>query len=272
MSQVYRGNPSLIYNSFNSNILVCWEDARRGGGITHPDIWFSQMHRDTLSPGSNQRVNWWQPDTSITYDNFKPVIRMDPQGTMVAAWHGDPEGDETYNIRVAAYNASTNRFSNSQTLINTFTGINNTSFGRAFYQPLVFVRSIDNITNFFLVWQDFFEDTLGGNIYSIRGWVAIDLDVDNDSLDVENGTINLRTQPAGPAYSPYAKAEFVLVNTDASYNPDTIDGPSLEHMDSIYVLNKTLYGPSTTALDSVFILGLPNALSVGQSPCARLLW
>ncbi len=270
MSEVYRGNPSLTYNPFNNNILICWEDARRGGGITHSDIWFSQMHRDILSPGSNQRVNWWEPDTSIMYDNFKPVVRIDPQGTMVAAWHGDPEGDTTYNIHVAAYNDSTNRFSNSQSFINTFTGTSNASFGRVFYQPLVFVRSIDNITNFFLVWQDFFEDSLGSNIYSVRGWVAIDLDVDNDSLDVENGTINLRTQPAGPAYSPYAKAEFVLVNTDASYNPDTIDGPSLEHMDSIYVLNKTLYGPGATALDSVFILGLSNALSVGQSAVCTL--
>lgn len=270
MSEVYRGNPSLTYNSFNGNILVCWEDARRGGGDVNPDIWFSQMHRDTLSPGSNQRVNWWEPDTSIMYDNFKPVIRIGPQGTMVAAWHDDPENDDTYSFRLAVYNDSTNRFLNSQTLINTFTGINNTNFGRAFYQPLVFVRSIDNIRNFFFVWHDFFEDSLGSNIYSIRGWVAIDLDVDNDSLDVENGTINLKTQSAGPAYSPYAKAEFVLVNTDASYNPDTLDGPSLEHMDSIYVLHKTLYGPGAATLDSIFILGLPNVLSVGQSTVCTL--
>ena len=53
-----------------------------------------------------------------------------------------------------------------------------------------------------------------------------DLDIDGDSLDVVCDTIDLHTQPAGPAYSPYAKAEFMLVNTSDSYNPDTADGPS----------------------------------------------
>jgi hypothetical protein len=36
----------------------------------------------------------------------------------------------------------------------------------------------------------------------------------------------LPKQPAGPVYSPYAKAEFMLVNTSGSYYPDTADGPS----------------------------------------------
>ena len=53
-----------------------------------------------------------------------------------------------------------------------------------------------------------------------------DLDVDNESLDVANDTMELRTQPAGPVYSPYAKAEFMLLNTYKFYNPDTADGPS----------------------------------------------
>ena len=53
-----------------------------------------------------------------------------------------------------------------------------------------------------------------------------DLDIDNDSLDVAHDTMSLHTQPAGPVYSPYAKAEFMLVNSSSSYNPDTSDGPS----------------------------------------------
>ena len=60
-----------------------------------------------------------------------------------------------------------------------------------------------------------------------RAPVALgDLDVDRDSLNVAHDTMDLRTQPAGPVYHPYAKAEFMLVNTNSSYNPDTSDGPS----------------------------------------------
>ena len=53
-----------------------------------------------------------------------------------------------------------------------------------------------------------------------------DLDIDNDSMDIAGDTMNLHAQPAGPVYHPYAKAEFMLVNTSSTYNPDTSDGPS----------------------------------------------
>ncbi|MEO0185924.1 MAG: T9SS type A sorting domain-containing protein, partial [candidate division WOR-3 bacterium] len=258
LANVYRGNPSITYNSANGNILVSWEDSRRAGGNANPDIWFSRMHRDSLAFEPDQRVNWWGPDTTVRYDNFRPAIRMDPQGIMVSAWHADPEKDGSYGIHMSAYMDTIGRFSNSQWLINTYTGTTGANFGNAFYSPSLFVTMIDSVTNFFIVWQDFSEDSTGGNIYSVRGWVVemlADIDVDNDSLDVINDTIDLHTQPAGPAYSPYAKGAFVLVNTTESYNPDSIDGPSISRVDSLNF---------STTWDTSFVLGLPFSLSVGQ--------
>lgn len=260
---VYKGNPSLTYNASNGNILVSWEDSRRASGNANPDIWFSRMHRDSLSFEANQRINWWASDTTDTYDNFRAAIRMDPQGTMVAAWHCNPE-TLRYGVHMAAYSDTIGRFSNSQYLINTFTGTSGGNFGNDFYPPSLFVTTIvdtianDSVTNFFLVWQDFYEDSLGGNIYSIRGWVVetyADLDVDNDSLGVENDTMNLEVQPAGPVYY-YAKKPFVLANTDAQYNPDPEDGPSISPVDSLTY---------SSTLDSVFIIGLPSSLNIGQA-------
>jgi hypothetical protein len=261
---VYRGNPSLTYNTSNGNVLISWEDSRRAGGNANPDIWFSRIHRDSLSFMPNQKVNWWGADTSIRYDNFKSVIMMDPEGIMVAAWHDDPDTN-IYGIHIAAYSDTIGRFSNSQSLINTFTGTSGASFGNDFYPPSLFVTLIDTVTNFFLVWQDYYEDSLGGNIYSVRGWVVesmADLDVDNDSLDVVNDTMNLRTQPAGPAYSPYARGAFILVNTDDLYNPDPEDGPSSSPVDS-FSYSGVLSGPGGN-IDSIFVLGLPSSMSVGQ--------
>ncbi len=258
VSEVYRGNPSLTYNPMNRNILVSWEDSRRAGGNANPDIWFSRMHRDSLVFAPDQRVNWWGQDTSITYDNFRPVIRMDPQGIMVAAWHADTAMAGSYGIHMSAYMDTIGRFSNSQSLYNTFTGTTGANFGNAFYSPSLFVTMIDSVTNFFVVWQDFYEDSLGGNIYSVRGWVVemlADIDVDNDSLDVVNDTIDLHTQPAGPVYSPYAKGRFVLANTSDTYNPDAIDGPSSSRVDSLRY---------SSTWDTTLVLGLPQAMAVGQ--------
>lgn len=272
-TEVYRGNPSITYNPLNGNILISWEDSRRAGGNANPDIWFSRMHRDSLIFAPNQRVNWWGSDTSLRYDNFRPVIRMDPRGIMVAAWHDDPEKDGSYGIHLSAYNDSISRFSNSQSLLNTYTGTTGANFGNAFYSPSLFVTIIDSVTNFFIVWQDFSEDSMGGNIYSVRGWVVetmADLDIDNDSLDVVNDTINLKTQPAGPMYSPYSKAEFVLVNPDTLYNPDSIDGPSLENIDSISVYSAQLIGPNGAHIDSIFVLGIPSSLGIGQAVICTL--
>jgi hypothetical protein len=178
VSGVYRGNPSITYDPLYGNVLVSWEDSRRAGGNANPDIWFSHVHRDSLIPTPNQRVNWWEPDTSIRYDNFKPVIRMDPRGIMVAAWHADPEADNSYGIYLAAYADTLGRFTGSRSLVETFTGISGANFGNSFYPPSLFVRALidptgqDTTTHFFIVWQDFREDSLGGNIYSVHGRVV----------------------------------------------------------------------------------------------------
>lgn len=257
-SGVYRGNPSITYNALNGNVLICWEDSRRASGNANPDIWFSRAHRDSLLFEPNQRVNWWGADTSTTYDNFRPVIRMDPMGIMVAAWHDNPAATGSYGIHMAAYVDSIGRFSNSQTLYNTFTGTNAGPQGNNFYSPSLFVTIIDSVTNFFLVWQDYYEDSTGGNIYSVRGWVVeamADLDVDNESLAVHNDTLDLLIQPAGPVYSPFAKGAFILANTSDAYNPDSADGPSLSRVDSL---------ADSCTVDSVFVLGLPASMAVGQ--------
>ena len=271
---VYRGNPSMTCNPGSGDVLISWEDSRRASGNSNPDIWFARIPRDSLSAGTNERVNWWQPDTGAKYDNFKPVIRMGPQGIMVAAWHDNPENASSYGIHMAAYSDSARRFSASQSLIQTFTGANSGSFGNNFYPPSLFVQaqvdsSGDTITHFYIVWQDFSEDSVGGNIYSVHGRVVKvlgDIDVDNDSLGVVADTMRLRSWVLSPfpyPYKGYALGEFVLANTSASYNPDTVDGPSLSRIDSLTVRG-TLSGPLGT-LDSVIAPGLPNSLAQGQT-------
>jgi hypothetical protein len=100
-----------------------------------------------------------------------------------------------------------------------------------------------------------------------------DLDIDNDSLDVARDTVNLHTQPAGPAYSPYAKARFMLVNTTTSYNPDTTDGPSRSPLRAVEVEVKVTTGDSPragTVPCSVYVLNLPESLAVGQAVACTL--
>jgi hypothetical protein len=90
-----------------------------------------------------------------------------------------------------------------------------------------------------------------------------DLDIDNDSLDVARDTVDLRTQPAGPAYHPYAKARFMLVSSSESYNPDAEDGPGQSLLRAVKVEAK-VEGENGT-LDSVYVLNLPESLAVGQA-------
>jgi hypothetical protein len=270
---VYRGNPSITCNPGTGDVLISWEDSRRASGNGNPDIWFARIPRDSFSASANQRVNWWMSDTGARYDNFKPVIRMDPQGIMVAAWHDNPENASSYGMHLAAYSDSAQRFSASQSLLKTFTGMNSGSFGNNFYSPSLFVQakvdtSGDTITHFYLVWQDFTDDSVGGNIYSVHGRVVRilgDLDVDNDSLDVVADTLRLRGWMPSPSPYPYkgfALGEFVLANTSTSYNPDTTDGPSLSRIDSLSVTGE-LTGPLGT-IDSIIIPNLPASLGQGQ--------
>jgi hypothetical protein len=92
---------------------------------------------------------------------------------------------------------------------------------------------------------------------------AGDLDVDGDTLDLSNDTMDLQTQPAGPVYSPYAKAEFMLVNTSSAYNPDTTDGPSRSTLREIKA--KAEVKGENGSMDSVYVTNLPESLAVGQA-------
>lgn len=277
---VYRGNPSITCNPGTGEVLISWEDSRRASGNSNPDIWFARIPRDSLSASANERVNWWAPDTGAKYDNYKPVIRMDPQGVMVAAWHDNPENSSSYGIHMAAYSDSARRFSASQSLIRTFTGTSSGSFGSNFYPPSLFVQAMvdtsgDTTTHFYLVWQDFGEDSVGGNIYSVHGRVVKilgDLDVDNDSLGVHNDTLELSPNPPGTPYEPYARGVFLLANTWPEYNPDTVDGPSRSWIRSIRCsgsLVDTLHTPPRGRLDSI-VVAMPDSLDAGQAVACTL--
>lgn len=277
---VYRGNPSMTFHPGSGDALISWEDSRRASGNANPDVRFARIPRDSLSAGANERMNWWAPDTGAKYDNYKPVIRMSPQGIMVAAWHDNPENASSYGIHMAAYSDSAHRFSTSQSLYQTYTGSNSGSFGNNFYAPSLFVQakvdsSGDTITHFFIVWQDFSEDSVGGNIYSVHGRVVKilgDLDVDNDSLDVVADTIRVKPRLVSsgppPSYTEYALGAFVLANTSAAYNPDSADGPSTSWVDSISFLGR-LVGERGT-IDSILIPNLPTYLAQGQTVICTL--
>jgi hypothetical protein len=91
-----------------------------------------------------------------------------------------------------------------------------------------------------------------------------DLDVDNDSLDVGADTLRLRRWATGSGDSlECALGEFVLANTSASYNPDSIDGPSVSPIDSLSFMG-SLTGPGGT-IDSILIPNLPASLAQGQT-------
>jgi hypothetical protein len=183
-SQYYRGNPTVIVNRNNGNILACWEDSRRAGGNGNPDLWFSRSTDAGSTFSSNLRVNWWEPDTTLRYDNFRPDISIDPTGIMVVGWHSNPIASNSFGIYMTAYSDSLGAFISSQSLVNTFTGTSGANFGNTFYPPSLKVALVDTVTNFFFVWQDLSEDP-SGNIYFVRGWVVKTLAAPNlDSLKV----------------------------------------------------------------------------------------
>jgi len=95
-----------------------------------------------------------------------------------------------------------------------------------------------------------------------------DLDVDNDALGVVRDTMNLHTQPAGPVYSPYARAEFMLVNTSNSHNPDAEDGPGRS---PLYIIRSSAYIRSASdTIDSIYLGNLPSYLASGQAVACSL--
>jgi hypothetical protein len=96
-----------------------------------------------------------------------------------------------------------------------------------------------------------------------------DLDVDNDSLDVVADTLRLRRWATGSGDSlECALGEFVLANTSTSYNPDSIDGPSVSPIDSLSFMG-SLTGPGGT-IDSILIPNLPASLAQGQTLVSTL--
>ncbi len=111
------------------------------------------------------------------------------------------------------------------------------------------------------------RDTLGApvqeTVYALMVKNLSDLDVDQDSLSVVHDTMNLHAQPAGPVYHPYAKAEFMLVNTSSVYNPDASDGPSRSPLHGIEVESKVKAEDSSLA--TISVLNLPSELQVGQA-------
>jgi hypothetical protein len=111
------------------------------------------------------------------------------------------------------------------------------------------------------------RDTLGAPVqetfYAFMVKNLSDLDVDPDSLSVVHDTMNLHAQPAGPVYSPYAKAEFMLVNTSSIYNPDESDGPSRSKLRKVKV--EAEVKGQNGSIDSVYVLNLPESLAIGQA-------
>jgi hypothetical protein len=91
-----------------------------------------------------------------------------------------------------------------------------------------------------------------------------DLDIENDSLGVVADTLRLLDWMMASGESmECVRGEFILANTSASYNPDTIDGPSVSPVDSLRCTG-SLTGPGGT-IDSIIILNLPESLSLGQT-------
>ncbi len=95
-----------------------------------------------------------------------------------------------------------------------------------------------------------------------------DLDIDNDSLDVIKDTLRLRRWAAAGESLESVRGEFVLANTSASYNPDSLDGPSVSPADSLSVTG-SLTGPGGT-IDSFVIPNLPSSLVQGQTMVCTL--
>lgn len=194
----FRGNPTVTVNKSNGNILVCWEDSRRAGGNADPDLWFARSVDAGSTFSANIRVNWWEPDTALRNDNFRPGVSIDPAGVMVVVWHGNPVVADSFGIYMTAYSDTLGAFIASQSLVSTFTGTSGANFGNDFYPPSLKVALVDSVTNFFLLWQDLSED-LSGNIYFVRGWVV--------KLVAAPNLDSLKVYPI--PYKPYAGHQMI---------------------------------------------------------------
>jgi hypothetical protein len=136
-----------------------------------------------------------------------------------------------------------------------------------------------------------------GSVRILQFYQLGDIDIDNDSLDVLADTLRLRRWITTPSSSfrrsdevaiggisserpldshrylgvtegtgaqfECAYGEFILANTSASYNPDSIDGPSVSPVDSLRCTG-SLTGPGGT-IDSIVIPNLPTSFAQGQT-------
>lgn len=262
----YTGNPQITYAAEDSTIIITWEDCRRHGGNTNPDIFFTRSKDGGITFDSvNLRVNWVE-DTSLMYDNYRAQIAMSPDGKMAVVWHSDPEMDGHYSLYMCAYSDSMGKFGLSVPVpfdtLESFTGTTPGTFGNNFYPAGIKVANIDGTTNFFMVWEDLNYD-INGNIYFVRGQVVIsqvDLDIFDDSLDVHSGIVDFDSLPAGPAY---VSRHIMLVNTDSLYNPDTLDGPSTSVITSLRLVSATLVNGQDT-LTTLFAEKVPDSLLKGE--------
>jgi hypothetical protein len=218
----YRGNPTVTLNRENGNILMCWEDSRRSGGNANPDLWFSRSTDGGTAFSSNTKVNLWEPDTSLHYENFRPAISIDPTGIMVVAWHSNPTDSSFFGIQMTAYSDSLGAFTSSQSLVNTFTGTSGANFGNLFYPPSLKVAMVDTVTNFFFVWQDFSEDPFG-NIYFVRGRVVKILAAPN----LDNAIVY--PNPFKP-YAGHQRINFSDITAEATVKIYDISGNLVEEI------------------------------------------
>ena len=103
-----------------------------------------------------------------------------------------------------------------------------------------------------------------GSVRILQFYQLGDLDIDNDSLDVVADTLRLRRWSTVPGESlECVRGEFILANTSASYNPDSIDGPSVSPVDSLRYTG-SLTGPGGI-IDSMVVPNLPSSLAQGQT-------
>lgn len=228
------------------------------------DRWTTFRASDSIVNDDRSQANiYWSRSTK--WENRKPAISIDPRGVAVVAWNDNYGNTSHFGIHLAAYNDTLGAFGGAQSLFNTFTQTNGGAFGGNLYPPSLRVVLVDTIDNFFLVWQDLLEDTTGGNIYSVRGWVVpslADMDIYDNVAGLVNNLMDFGKIPAGP---PDTTIPFQLVNTDSANNPDTFDGPSTDTLlVNVRADSSSLVLRHTSGVNFQCRVNVPSTLRRGQ--------
>ncbi|MDI6739389.1 MAG: T9SS type A sorting domain-containing protein, partial [Candidatus Edwardsbacteria bacterium] len=159
-----RDYPNL-YRS-GDRIAAVWQDTRLQSN-TQPNLFFSQKRDTQAAFGANV-----QADNASGVNNYSPRIAVDrTNGNLVTAWHSNSRAGGGFELRMCAYNDTVGQFRASYNVPGTYTGTTTAGFGKDYYPPALAIANIDNVTNFFLVWQDLADDPTG-NIYCLRGTVT----------------------------------------------------------------------------------------------------